>query len=123
MKWRLALAGTALALMLPATATAATVGTTKVYTPVTNNSRGVAQAYRFTAAASGQVDRLNVYVDRSSTAGQVEVGLYTGSASAARARAARCVISSPQASAWNHCSIDAVSVKAGEYYWVALLQP
>src|SRR4051794_15737485 len=122
MKLPLALATLAL-VILPATAGAATVGTTSVYTPGTGNSAAVAQAYRFTAQSSGQVDGLNVYLDGSNTAGKVELGVYNGSASSAGALGARCGISSPRANAWNRCSVAAYSVTAGSYYWLALLQP
>src|SRR5262245_38384237 len=123
MKTLLALAAMALALIPSATAGAATVGTTTVYSPSTNNAIGVAQAYRFTAQSGGQVDRLSVYLDGSSTASKVEVGLYTGSASRAGTRRARCVISTPQANAWNRCSFGAFAVTSGNSYWLALLQP
>src|SRR5689334_19410660 len=123
MKKHFAIAATAVVLVLPATAGAATVGATKVYPPVTGNSKGAAQAYRFTAQASGAVDRLNVYLDGMSTATQVTVGLYDGSASSASTRRATCVISKPVRKAWNRCSIPASQVTAGAMYWLALLQP
>jgi hypothetical protein len=103
MKTLLALATIAVALILPAIADAATVGTTTVYSPVTNNTRGVAQAYRFMAQSSGQVDRLNVYLDETSTATTMEVALYSGSVSSAATLRGRCVISGPQRKAWNSC--------------------
>jgi hypothetical protein len=123
MKRLAALAVPALALIVPASAGAAVVGTTTVYSPVTKNSKGVAQAYRFTARSSGRVDRLSVYLHRTSTASKVTVGLYSGSASRARTRRAQCTIASPRANAWNHCSISASTVTRGKYYWLAVLQP
>jgi hypothetical protein len=118
-----ALAALAAALILPATAGAATVGTTIVFPPVTSNAQGAAQAYRFTAESSGPVDRLSIYLDGTSTADEVEVGLYSGSASSAGTLRARCVISSPQPNAWNRCTFTGYSLTAGAYYWLALLQP
>jgi hypothetical protein len=112
-----------IALIVPATAGAATVGTTTVYRPDAHNRKGVAQAYRFVGQASGRVNRLNVFLDEASTANTVEIGLYRGSASAARRRRGRCVISNPVAGAWNRCSITARRVRAGARYWLALLQP
>ena len=89
-----------------------------------STAEGDAKAYRFTAASTGQVDRLNVYLDGASTASRVEVGLYSGSDSSAGARGRGwCVIDSPQANAWNRCTFTAVSVTAGAYYWLALLHP
>ena len=123
MKTLLALATMALALILPATAGAATVGTTTVHSGGASTAKGVAKAYRFTAPSTGQVDRLNVYLDGASTASKVEVGLYSGSDSSAGTRRGWCVISSPQANAWNRCSFTAYSISAGAYYWLALLHP
>jgi hypothetical protein len=108
----LALALLALALILPAAADAATLGTTAVYTPTISNQNGVAQVYRFTAQSSGTIDRVSVYLDGANTASAVELGLYTGSASTAVTRRARCVINSPQAGAWNRCSVTAYAVTA-----------
>ena len=88
MKTLLALATMALALILPATAGAATVGTTTVHSGGASTAKGGAKAYRFTAASSGQVDRLNVYLDDANTASEVEVGLYSGSLTRAQARGA-----------------------------------
>jgi hypothetical protein len=111
-------------LMLPSSTGAATVvGTTTVYSPVTKNGKGVAEAYRFKARSSGRVDRLNVYLHGTSTATRVTLGLYTGSRSRARARRARCTIASTRAGAWNTCSFASYRVRAGKYYWLALLQP
>src|SRR5687768_3223043 len=63
MKTLLALATMAPALILPATAGAATVGTTTVHSGGASTAKGDAKAYRFTAPSTGQVDRLNVYLD------------------------------------------------------------
>jgi hypothetical protein len=49
--------------------------------------------------------------------------LYSGSASSAGTRRARCVISNPQKNAWNRCSVPAYSLSAGAYYWLTMLQP
>ena len=123
MKTLLAPATMALALILPATAGAATVGTTTVHSGGASTAKGDAKAYRFTAASSGPVDRLNVYLDDANTASEVEVGLYSGADSSAGTRRGRCVISSPQANAWNRCTFTAYSISAGAYYWLALLHP
>ena len=117
------LAALVAAFVFPATAGAVTVGTSTVYSSSSSNGRGVAQAYHFTAPSSGQVNRLNLYLDEASTASRVEVGLYSGSRSSADTLRARCVISSPRANAWNRCSFTAYAVTSGASYWLALLQP
>jgi hypothetical protein len=101
----------------------AVVGTTTVYSPVAKNAPGVAQVYRFKARSGGRVNRLNIYLHGTSTASRVTLGLYSGSASRALERGRQCTMSSPQAGAWNRCSFAAYKVRAGAYYWLALLQP
>ena len=101
----------------------AVVGTATLYSPVTKNAAGVAQAYRFKARSGGRVNLLNVYLHRTSTARTVTVGLYSGSASKAGKRRGQCTISDPHAGAWNRCSMSGSTVTEGKYYWLALLQP
>src|SRR4051794_8453742 len=110
------------ALAAPAAAGAAAtpvIGASSTGSTVDSNAAGRAQTYLATASASGAVDRLSVYLDRSSTASSVELGLYSGQ----NARLARCVVNSPRANAWNRCTFSAASVTAGTVYWVAILQP
>src|SRR3954452_24417736 len=78
------------ALAAPAAAAGATpvVGASSTGSTVDSNAAGRAQTYRVTSSASGSVDRLSVYLDRTSTASSVELGLYT----AQNARLARCVV-------------------------------
>jgi hypothetical protein len=119
----LAVAGLALALVLPATADAATVGNTVVSARTASTREGVAHAYRFKVRSGGNVHRLNVYLDGRSTARKLQLGLYAGNASRARARRARCVIVRPRAGAWNRCSIAATTVGSGKHVWLAVLEP
>jgi cell division septation protein DedD len=122
MKMTPALAAMALALFLPATARAATVGTSTVHARVAAKSPGVGQLYRFDGGSSGSVDRLNVYLDARSTARRVTIGVYAGKGPSF-ARRARCVIASPRAGAWNRCAVQALPVASGAHYWLAVLQP
>src|SRR4051794_3988591 len=67
----------ALVLCVPAAASAATlVGTTTLYANHDSNSAGTAEAFSTTATASGSVGSLSVYIDASSTASKVVIGLY-----------------------------------------------
>jgi len=123
MKTTPALAVMALALLLPASACAASVGTSTVHAHVAAKAPGVGQLYRFDGGSSGNVDRLNVYLDARSTARRVTIGLYAGRGRRAFVRRARCVISDPRAGAWNRCAVPALSVASGAHYWLAVLQP
>jgi hypothetical protein len=99
------------------------VGTMDVYSGSASNPPGLAQAFRFTASASSDVDQLNVYLDGSNTARSVEIGLYSNTSSGAGRRRGRCVVTSPTPNAWNSCTFSAYTVVKGGQYWLALLHP
>src|SRR3954471_4963086 len=104
MKALVVLAAMAVVLVMPSTVGAATLGATHVYSPRAHKAKGAAVAYRFRARLTSTVDRLRFFLDSTSTARKVQVGLYSGSASSARRRRARCMISTPRRNAWNQCS-------------------
>jgi hypothetical protein len=117
----LALAQTALT--RTAMAAGGQVGTTTIYPGTASSSPGVALAFRFTASATGDVDRLNLYIDGSNTASRVEIGLYSGTSSGGARRRGRCVVRSPTPNAWNRCTLPAYGVTGGSRYWLAFLHP
>jgi hypothetical protein len=89
-----------------------------------NNSPGVAQAFQYTATASGTADRLNVYLDSTNTATQVVVGLYSNAASNNPGTLlAQATLTNPASGAWNAVTIPATPVQAGTAYWIAVLAP
>jgi Bacterial Ig domain/Purple acid Phosphatase, N-terminal domain len=106
------------------TASAVIVGDAKVETNVDNNSAGVAEAFQYTAASSGSVSRLFVYVDGGSTATSVVVGLYTNTSSNNPGTLlAQATIASPTKGAWNSATIPAATIASGTKYWIAVLGP
>jgi hypothetical protein len=116
----LILAATVLA--IPATAAAAPVGSAAVHSKRASKRAGSAVAYRAVASVSTSVHRLNVYLDASSTAARIELGLYRGS-SKPRAKVGGCMLSAPKAG-WNSCTLaSVVRVTRGRTYWMALLLP
>jgi hypothetical protein len=88
-----------------------------------SNAAGQAEAFKTTAAASGSVTQLRVYIDASSTAGSVVVGLYTNNAGHPGALLASGTISSPQAGQNNTVTVPATAVSVGQTYWIAVLGP
>src|SRR3954451_9504691 len=102
----------------------ADVGSSTVGDAVRTNPAGRAQDYRVTAGETGQITRLNVYLDAASSASKVELGLYGGAdRKRAGSRLGRCIIATPAKNAWNRCAIDPVQVTSGRSYWLAILQP
>jgi hypothetical protein len=101
-------------------APAALLGADGVGEQVDHNPPGMAEAFQATAAASGTLRALTVYVDASSTADRIAVGLYAdadGHPGELLARGA----ADAKAGGWNAVTIPDARVGAGERYWVALL--
>jgi beta-glucanase (GH16 family) len=98
------------------------IGSKTVTSNPDSNSPGRAQAYSYTAAASGTARSLSAYIDTSNAASSVAVGLYTDVGGAPSSLLASCVITNPLAGAWNTCAAS-TSVTAGTQYWLAILGP
>ena len=118
---RAALTLAAASLILPASANAtASVGSSLVGASVHKSDSGVATAFRAASTSAGYVDELSVYLDRSSTAKSVKLGLY--SSDRKRSRVTGCDIASP-AEGWNRCKVKRTTVAAKKAYWLGVLQP
>src|SRR5262249_10467732 len=100
------------------------VGNATIQSSLDNNPAGTAEAFRYSAAATGQATRLTVYLDAANTATQVVLGLYTNVAgNTPGALLAQATLSNPQAGAWNSVTIPPVSLTGGRRYWIAILGP
>jgi hypothetical protein len=89
-----------------------------------SNAPGLAEAFQYTADGSGTVTELVVYLDASSTASKVVVGLYADNGSdSPGALLAQATIAAPAAGSWNSAAVAGVNVVAGNRYWLAILQP
>jgi hypothetical protein len=86
------------------------------------NAAGQAQAYRVTAAASGSLRVIKMYVDATNEAKSVIVGLYSDGATGRPATlldVAAAVV--PVAGSWNDIVLPPVPVASGSTYWIAVL--
>ena len=99
------------------------VGDQVVRSNVDSNPAGMAEAFQYTATASGSATRLVVYVDGGSTASQVVVGLYADAGNTPGALLAQGTIAAPVKGAWNTVTVPAAAVTAGTSYWIAVLGP
>jgi hypothetical protein len=85
-------------------------------------STGQSEAWPFTASGSGNAGSLSLYLDGSSTAAGVLVGLYADSSGAPGALLATATISSPAAGGWNTANFASNSaITNGTSYWIAVL--
>jgi Glycosyl hydrolases family 16 len=96
-------------------------GTQALEPSVDTDSLGQAEAFQVTGAACGVVSSLNLYLDASSTAGTIVVGLYTDNAGNPGSLLTQGNTTTPLAGAWNSIAVPPVSVAAGTVYWIAIL--
>jgi PKD domain len=118
----------------PATSTATTVvsavestgmlvGSSTVQTNGDTSSAGSAEAFQYTAPASGTVHSLSLYVNSGSSAPAIVVGLYSDVSGNPGTLLASATISSPAVGAWNPVGVSPVAVSSGSVYWLAALAP
>src|SRR5205807_1677493 len=91
---------------------------------VDSNAAGVAEAFQYTAVASGTVTQLNVYLDASGAAKSVVVGLYSTDASNNPGTLlTQATIAAPVKGSWNAVAVSGATVTSGTKYWIAILGP
>jgi hypothetical protein len=84
---------------------------------------GQAKAFQYTASTSGTVTQLQLYLDASSTANQVQVGLYADNAGHPGALLSQGTLSAPVARGWNAVPVAPATVTQNTNYWIAILSP
>jgi len=99
------------------------LGDQTLYTGVDQNSPGTAEAYRTTATASGTLANLLAYVDSTSTATSMIVGLYTNNGTHPGTLIAQGTATAPVRGAWNTIPVPAAAITSGTTYWIAFLSP
>jgi len=87
------------------------------------NNEGLAEAAQAVAASSGTLAKATVYLDATSTATKVLVGIYSDAAGHPGTLLSTGTLAIPLAGAWNDVQLSAASVTAGTTYWIALLAP
>src|ERR1700730_17070219 len=119
----LVLASVAVGLTAGAAAAPVLLGDGLVEQKVDSDAAGVAEAFRATAGATGTLGKVTIYVDASSTAPKLIVGVYADSAGHPGALLGQGSLLAPAPGAWNDVSLSGGSVTAGANYWIALLAP
>jgi hypothetical protein len=97
------------------------LGDTRVESSLDQNPSGTAEAFPVQAVATGQVNSLAVYLDRSNAAATVWVGMYTSSNGHPHALLSQGMISNPLPGQWNSVTLPAVQVTGRTTYWLAVL--
>jgi len=116
----------ALLAMTPAAAIAAStllLGTQQIGAQLDSNQAGVAEAFQANATASGSLASIVVYVDSSSTANKVVVGVYADSGGKPGLLLGQGTLNAPAKGGWNTVALPSISLTAGVKYWIAVLGP
>jgi Galactose oxidase-like, Early set domain/Bacterial Ig domain len=111
----------ALSTSTAAASAAVLVGDATTAPSTDTDGSGLAEAFKTTASASGSADALNVFLDGSSKATRVVVGLYADKGGHPGALLVQGAIATPATGAWNSVSVAATPVTAGTAYWIAIL--
>ena len=113
----------AMFLSFPGAAHAQTVlfGDQTVESQPDSNPLGMAEAFQTTASTTGQITYINLYVDTTSSATSIYVGLYSDAGGTPGALLTQGTTASPKAGDWNAIPVTAVNVTAGTAYWIAIL--
>jgi Ca2+-binding RTX toxin-like protein len=91
---------------------------------VDSNAAGRAEAFKTTAAVTGSVTQLRLFINATSTATSVVVGLYTNSATNHPGTLLTTgTITAPVAGVNNSVTVAGAPVTAGTTYWIAVLGP
>ena len=85
---------------------------------------GAGEVYKLTAAKTGTVNRLRLYVDGTTTATAFVLGLYADASNKPGALLGSAQKFGPVPGAWNEVTLPTpIPVTAGSSYWFALLNP
>jgi outer membrane protein assembly factor BamB len=86
-----------------------------------SNALGVAEAFQSTASASGTLSSLLVYLDTTSTATRVYLGVYADNAGHPGTLLSQGSSTSLTKGAWNTIPTTGATITAGTKYWIAIL--
>jgi hypothetical protein len=99
------------------------LGDQAVEPKIDGNAGGSAEAFSTVATTTGSVKQLTFYVDSTSAASSVIVGLYTDNGGHPGTLLSQSAVAAPAAGAWANVSMPAAGVTTGSTYWIAVLGP
>lgn len=122
--WCVAALGALVLGVSPAAAqsTVTLAGTDAVGLPGSSANPGGAEVYRTTATYTGTATSISLYLDESSAADRLVLGLYSDDGGQPSTLLASGSASNPVAG-WNKVDVSATPLTANQPYWIALLNP
>src|SRR5580704_2329756 len=97
------------------------VGDQTIEANLDSNATGLAEAFPVTATASGQVGSINFFLDESSTATKIYVGIYKDASGKPGSLLTQGSTTQLAPGTWNSVTVSAVSLTSGTAYWIAIL--
>ena len=102
--------------------TSVLVGDANVESTSDNNTTGEAEAFKYTAIGTGTAVSASFYLDSSTTANTVKVGVYSNNSGHAGTLLTSGTITSPNNGSWSTTSLSpAVTINSGTTYWIVIL--
>jgi hypothetical protein len=98
-------------------------GDANVESTIDAGPAGTAEAFSAPARYSGQMTRLHLFVDSSSTAGDAVVGIYSDRNGHPGELRGQGTITNVIPGSWNYIDLTSMSVSPGRRYWIAVLGP
>lgn len=98
-------------------------GDNVIETAIDSNVNGTAEAFHFSASASGTANTFNLYVDSTNTAENIIVGVYAGTSTAPSTLLTAGLLTNPLPGTWNAIPISPINIISGSRYWLAVLNP
>jgi hypothetical protein len=99
------------------------LGNANIPSGVDSNPAGTAEAFATRVSYSGQLSSLELYVDGSSTATPVVLGIYSDRGGHPGALKDQATITNVAAGARNSVQVPSLAVTAGQRLWIAVLGP
>jgi hypothetical protein len=97
------------------------VGDQTIESNLDSNATGLAEAFPATATASGQVGSINFFLDESSAATKIYVGIYNDASGKPGSLLTQGSTTQFALGTWNSVTVSAVSLISGTAYWIAIL--
>jgi len=97
------------------------VGSQIIGSNLDSDAAGVAEAFPVTAAATGQVNSMNFFLDESSTAKKVYVGIYNDSNGSPGTLLTQGSTTQLFPGTWNTATVSSATITSGTSYWIAIL--
>ena len=97
------------------------LGNQGIQSNLDSDAVGLAEAFPVTATASGQVGSINFFLDESSAAAKVYVGIYNDAGGKPGSLLTQGSTTQLFGGTWNSANVTAATITSGTAYWIAIL--